>query len=83
MGREKVANNPTLTPIGYKESSRKKAERKRLAFSIDDVQAIFGSAVFTKHARSRGQPGDACYWNPLIMYYSGARPEEIAGLTGC
>jgi integrase len=80
VGREQLANNPTLAAIGYKESSRKKAERKRLAFSIDDIQVIFGSAVFTKHARSRGQSGEACYWIPLIMYYSGARPEEIAGL---
>lgn len=80
VGREKLAHNPTLVAIGYKESSRKKAERKRLAFSIDDIQVIFGSAVFTKHARSRGQSGEACYWIPLIMYYSGARPEEIAGL---
>lgn len=80
VGREKLSTDPTLTPIGYKESSRKKAERKRLPFTYSDLQVIFGSAVFTEHARSRGQSGEACYWIPLIMHYSGARPEEIAGL---
>lgn len=80
VGREKLSSDPTLTTIGYKESSRKKAERKRLPFNYSDLQVIFGSAVFTEHARSRGQSGEACYWIPLIMHYSGARPEEIAGL---
>lgn len=80
VGKEILAKDPTLTTIGYKESSRKKAERKRLPFTPNDLQVIFGSPVFTEHARSRGQAGEACYWIPLIMHYSGARPEEIAGL---
>jgi integrase len=34
-----------------------------------------------KHERSHGQTGEASYWVPVIMRYTGMRPEEVAGLA--
>lgn len=80
VGKNKLTNNPAMDALGFKESSRNKAARKRLPFSMADLNVIFGGEVFTAGARSRGQSGEACYWIPIIMHYTGARPEEIAGL---
>lgn len=67
--------------LGIKESGARKRKKRRLPFDATDLHAIFGSEVFTRHTRSRGQSGEASYWIPVLMYYTGARPEELAGLA--
>lgn len=37
--------------------------------------------ALTEHKRSVGQSGEASYWLPVLMLYTGARPEELAGLA--
>jgi hypothetical protein len=39
------------------------------------------SEVFNARYRSPGQSGEASYWIPALMYYTGGRPEEFAGLA--
>lgn len=56
-------------------------KKKRLPFSLADLEAIFSSQVYREHRRSRGQCGESTYWIPAIMYFTGARPEEVAGLA--
>jgi integrase len=56
-------------------------EIRRLPFSEDELQTIFRSPIYTKQTRSRGQSGEASYWIPLLMHFTGARPEELAGLA--
>lgn len=80
VGRCKLATNPAADALGYKASAREKGMKRRLPWSEAEVQTIFGSPIFMDHLRSSGQSGEASYWIPLIMYYTGARPEEIAGL---
>jgi integrase len=82
-GKHVLAVNPAADTLGFKESGAKKRRKKRLPFDRNDLQQIFGSEVFIKHKRSQGQAGEASYWIPLLMFYTGARPEEVAGLALC
>ncbi|WP_031407705.1 site-specific integrase [Thiomonas sp. FB-Cd] len=81
VGKHVLKSNPAAGTLGVKESSAKKRKKRRLPFDVTDLQTIFGSEVFTQHKRSRGQSGEASYWIPLLMFYTGARPEELAGLA--
>jgi integrase len=80
VGRGVLQDNPAAATLGLKQPKHMQGRDRRLPFSADDLQAIFGSPIFTRHRRSPGQSGEASYWIPLLMFYSGARPEEVAGL---
>ncbi|WP_426175981.1 DUF6538 domain-containing protein [Massilia sp. TWR1-2-2] len=80
VGKNLLLSNPAENTLGFKESKKEKGEKKRLPFTLQDIDVLFGSSVFTQHLRSSGQAGEASYWIPLMMFYTGARPEEIAGL---
>lgn len=80
VGKEVLERNPATETLGIKLPKHLQGREKRKPFTAGELQTIFGSALFTQHLRSRGQSGEASYWIPLIMYYSGARPEEVAGL---
>lgn len=80
VGKGLITANPAANTLGFKESARERGQKRRLSFTVDELDIIFGSTVFTEDVRSQGQSGEASYWIPLIMFYTGARPEEIAGL---
>lgn len=81
VGRHVLTQNPAQNTLGLKESSAKKRRKRRLPFDTDDLDLIFGSDIYTKHLRSSGQSGEASYWLPVLLYYTGARPEEVAGMA--
>ncbi|CAM3531888.1 site-specific integrase [Bordetella sputigena] len=81
VGKHVLRVNPAAGTLGVKESGAKKRKKRRLPFDSIDLQTIFGSEIFTQHKRSKGQSGEASYWTPVLMYYTGARPEELAGLA--
>lgn len=81
VGKHVLHANPAAGTLGVKESGAKKRMKRRLPFDATDLQTIFCSEVFTQHKRSKGQSGEASYWIPVLMYYTGARPEELAGLA--
>lgn len=81
VGKHVLRGNPAAGTLGVKESGAKKRRKRRLPFDAADLHTIFGSEVFTHHKRSKGQSGEASYWIPVLMYYTGARPEELAGLA--
>lgn len=77
-----MSHNPAADTVGLKENSFKKRKNKRLPFTKSDLTNIFSSCVFNdQHLRSQGQAQEATYWIPILMYYTGARTEEIAGLA--
>lgn len=80
VGKGLITANPAANTLGFKESARERGQKRRLSFAVNELEIIFGSTVFTENVRSQGQSGEASYWIPLIMFYTGARPEEIAGL---
>ncbi len=48
-------------------------------YSESEVQAIFGSKLFHESYKpQKADYGQAHYWLPLMLYYSGARAEELA-----
>ncbi|MCE3246621.1 MAG: hypothetical protein K0R41_446, partial [Geminicoccaceae bacterium] len=49
-------------------------------FTLDELQKLFASPVFTEGVRPKGGKGEAAYWFPLISLFSGARRTEIAQL---
>ncbi|GGP21872.1 DUF6538 domain-containing protein [Silvimonas iriomotensis] len=81
VGKHLLTHNPAAQTIGFKESSVNKRRKRRLSLDENDLTMLFGSGIFTQHLRSRGQSAEASYWIPLLMLYTGARPEEIAGLA--
>lgn len=80
-GKHVLDSNPTVDTLGFKESSAQMRRKRRLPFDQRDLELLFGSEVYVRHTRSKGQSGEASYWIPLLMFYTGARPEEIAGLA--
>lgn len=80
VGNQVLPSNPAEKTLGFKTAAAKKGIKLRSPFTVDELNRIFGSPVFTQHVRSSGQASEASYWIPLIMFYTGARPEEIAGL---
>jgi integrase len=80
--KDKISANPAAETIGKKQNSFAKREKRRLPFDQADLRNIFSSPIFNdQQLRSQGQAGEGSYWIPLMMYYSGARTEEIAGLA--
>lgn len=84
VGLNILAVNPAASTLGKGSSSyQKRSAPTRLSFDEHDVKAIFSSTIYLEHRRSSGQSGEATYWLPLLMYFTGARPEELAGLALC
>ena len=50
-------------------------------FSVGELTAIFRLPVFTLGERPTRGKGEASFWMPLILLWTGARPEEAAQLT--
>jgi integrase len=81
-GKGVMSHNPAADTLGLKENSYVKRRDKRQPFDQDDLTNIFSSCIFNeKQLRSRGQSKEGSYWIPILMYYTGARTEEIAGLA--
>jgi integrase len=81
-GKGVITHNPAADTLGMKENSYTKRLGKRQPFDQADLTNIFSSCVFNdEQLRSQGQSGEASYWIPVMMFYTGARTEEIAGLA--
>jgi integrase len=65
---------------GVRPPENKRATKKRIPFSIDDLNTLFKSPVFAAGERPRGGGGEAAYWLPLLALYGGARLEELCQL---
>ena len=46
----------------------------------DELNAILALPIFTEHNRPHGCKGEAAYWIPLFLIFTGARPGEVAQL---
>ena len=55
-------------------------ESERAPFETKELQAIFGSPVFTEGHRPEGGKGEAAFWLPLLALFTGARLGELSGL---
>lgn len=48
--------------------------------SVPEMQSIFDLPIFTAGERPKQGRGEASYWIPLLLLWTGARPEEVAQL---
>lgn len=51
------------------------------AYSAEEARRIFSSPVFSDGLRPVGGKGEAAYWVPILLLFTGARREEICQLT--
>lgn len=79
--------NPVLTSGASKGAAKAatrqaNANRKRKDYSREELCAIFSSAIYGPEGwvAPRANFGKAWYWMPLLLYYTGARREELAQL---
>jgi integrase len=64
------------------KSLRVKAIRRRKHYVASELKTIFVSPVFSADWQPpRATFGKAWYWIPLLLYYTGARLEEVAQLA--
>ncbi len=67
-------------PFAKHNLGKRPQRRENEGFEPHEIEAIFSLGVFTRGDRPRGGKGEACFWLPLLLATSGARPEEIAQL---
>jgi integrase len=58
----------------------KEAGSDRDAFTIDELNKLLASSVFTEMDRPAPGRGEAAFWLPLLALYSGARRADLASL---
>lgn len=81
------AIDPNISVALLRSKTKNRARNKRAALTKEDVGAIFQLACFTgcKSWRQPFEPGPetihrALYFAIILLYYTGARREEICGL---
>jgi integrase len=79
-GRSGRLDLETANPFKDHDLERAKRPKEAKGFSPEELSAIFRLPVFTEGERPRGGKGQASYWLPLLLLFTGARPEEIAQL---
>lgn len=71
----------TLKRVGVDRNVKTSEER---TYTGEDLNKIFTGDIFVNRegleSLWRSTHGEATYWIPLIQYYAGARPEEVAQL---
>lgn len=72
-----LEHNPAT---GIKVDVGKVKEKKRLPYSVDDLNLIFRFPLFTEGARPRGGAGEAAKWLPILALFTGARLQELGRL---
>jgi integrase len=65
---------------GHRVASTAPQPEEPKGFSGEELAAMFALPIFTKGERPKGGKGHASYWMPLIMLWTGSRPEEAAQL---
>ena len=83
-----IAENPVIAG-GFGKAAAKAASnrsaltRRRNEYNEAELKQIFESVIYTDKGWSppRANFGKAWYWMPLLMYYTGARREELAQLN--
>ncbi|PAV24455.1 hypothetical protein CF392_16170, partial [Tamilnaduibacter salinus] len=74
------ANPMEFVRLPSRQSKKSKGERPD--FEPDELAVVFGGEWFTEEDHPlRDKHGAAGIWLPLVLYYTGARREEIAGMN--
>lgn len=77
---EGVIDENLANPFAARKSLSGHRADDPIELSVDELNAIFRLPIFTIGERPRRGKGEAAYWIPLLLLWTGARPEEIAQL---
>lgn len=67
-------------PIEHFKLPYKRPHKPRVGFTLNDLELIFSSPIYTQGYLPLGGGKIACYWLPLLALFTGARLEELAQL---
>lgn len=73
----KLTANPAEGVIAPAIKGKKKA---RIPFSLEELQRIFTSSIYSESYRPKGGAGEASFWLPLMALFTGARLTELGQL---
>lgn len=83
-----LVENPVIASGSAKAAAKAASKgtagvRRRKDYTEEELQLIFSSPIYSAEGWSspRADFGKAWYWMPLLMYYTGARREELAQLV--
>lgn len=76
INQELLEKNPT----DYFKLPHKRPYKPRVGFTLEDLDAIFRSPIYTQGYLPLGGGRIACFWLPLLALFTGARLEELAQL---
>lgn len=76
---EDIAGNP-FERVTVVTAKRTRAPKERRAYTVEELNGIFSSKLYTGGYRPRGQVAEAGYWAPLLGPFVGGRIEELAQL---
>lgn len=76
---ENIVGNP-FERVTVVTAKRTRAAKERRAYTVDELNRIFGSKLYAGGYKPGGQVAEAGYWAPLLGPFVGARLEEIAQL---
>lgn len=82
-----LGENPVIAGGVGKAAARaatvqKARSRRRNDYTREEIETIFSSPIYTSGwTPDRADFGEAWYWLPLLMYFTGARREELAQLA--
>jgi integrase len=75
-----IGLNPTLGMKPKRTTKKVEVDNTDRGYSLDDINKVFQSDLFTA-PRNKQTYGLACYWIPLICYYTGMRLNEVCQLN--
>lgn len=73
----KLTANPAEGVIAPAIKGKKKP---RVPFSLEELQRIFTSNIYSQSYRPKGGAGEASFWLPLMALFTGARLTELGQL---
>lgn len=66
--------------MAISKKARDASAKKRVPYSLEDLETIFSSYIYSDELRNRESPKTFHFWTPLIAMHSGLRVGEIAVL---
>lgn len=70
----------TTNPAAQVRVTGTQQAKARVAFTVEDLNLLFKSPIYTSGFRPNGCGREAVYWLPLLALFTGARVEELAQL---
>lgn len=71
----------SANPFARRKVDEGPAPESNPELSKTELEALFALPIFTRGERPKQGRGEAVYWLPLMLLWTGARPEEVAQLT--